>query len=413
MPAPSVRNQARRLLPPCEWPATIRREWDAAFGLRPRPRRRGEGGGLPRQQSMVRYQQSLSRYLGHLHCAGELQDGRSLLTYLRDQHLQPYFEVLLDQGARDYTIFGYFESLRTVAGRFYPKESLGHVMRIGGVPLRKLLNGEKRDIAPPRLEELIAWCKDMFTSGVDIKDPEERRLAVRDAAIGAVFTSVGPRRRSIALMDLGVHLVQRQEDAAWWVLLRPEDDKQDRPYAYKLDPWTWPIIERYLRTERTELLDGQTSNALWLGRRGDRLTPKAIWKNMRLRTEARFGRKYGTHVFRYSIASDGLAKGGKAAIEASIRLGHDSSEITTLYVHPSAITPVAERHSAAIDGRAEKGRIMASRLYGDWPTPEEEGQLPRRRRMRANRHEQLDMFSRLEPADSPAGASTTSNERAA
>ncbi len=111
------------------------------------------------------------------------------------------------------------------------------------VPIYRLLSMRRRDIEPPR-EELIAWCQDLYTEALEWDDGQSRWLQMRDAAQFSVLTELGPRLRSVRLMQVGVHLRHRPDGLGWCVSFGPAETKQNADYAANLEEWTWPIINR-------------------------------------------------------------------------------------------------------------------------------------------------------------------------
>ncbi len=114
-----------------------------------------------------------------------------------------------------------------------------------------------------------------------------------------------------------------------------------------------------MMVERAALLGDRQSTALSIARGGRQLCAKAIWHTVYHRSRKRFGRGYGVHIFRYSIATDGMRSGEAAFEDASPRLGHSSLNMSMRYVHPSAITEVSKRHTETIDDLTGEGPVDA------------------------------------------------------
>ena len=114
-----------------------------------------------------------------------------------------------------------------------------------------------------------------------------------------ILCEAGPRLRSITAMRAGIHLQQRGEE--WWLALEPQDTKTRRALREPLKPWLWPLIERYLTVERIELQGIGSQDALWINWVGEPLDERGVDKRVRWRSEKRFDKAFGPHMFRYSM----------------------------------------------------------------------------------------------------------------
>jgi integrase len=223
----------------------------------------------------------------------------------------------------------------------------------------------KRDIKPPELAELIAWSKDLYTSGLLLIGNVRRRIQIRDAVMFGVLCEAGPRLRSLTAMRVGVHLQQRGEE--WWLALEPEDTKTGEAYRGPLGSWLWPMIERYLMVERIELLEGHSSDALWINWNRTLLDERGVDKRVRWRSAKRFGKAFGPHMFRYSIATDAATNPGADPFGAPIRLGQADPNTTAGYTHPTAVAATARRHAVAIRAARRLTQKLAEWSYAPPP----------------------------------------------
>jgi integrase len=108
------------------------------------------------------------------------------------------------------------------------------------------------------------------------------------------------------------------------------------------------MIERYLTIERLELLGAGSQGALWINWGGEPLDERGVDKRVRWRSEKRFGKAFGPHMFRYSIATDAASKPDGDPFGAAARLGHADPNTTVGYTHGVAVAAMAKRHAAAI-----------------------------------------------------------------
>jgi integrase len=265
---------------------------------------------------------------------------------MEEENLAGFYQHLIDCGCSGHTIVNYFNHLRAALQRMHPGQSFKFITHPNGIPLRQKLDMTKRDIEPPPLDVLIEWVKDLYATGLLLTGNQRRRVQIRDAVMFGVLCEAGPRLRSVTAMLTGVHLQQRGEE--WWLALEPEDEKTGRALRQPLSPWLWPIIERYLTVERIELRGTGSTDALWINWGGEPLDERGVDKRVRWRSEKRFGKAFGPHMFRYSIATDAASKPGGDPFGAAARLGHVDPNTTIGYTHEVAVAAMAKRHAGAI-----------------------------------------------------------------
>jgi integrase len=356
-PAARIRLSLRYV----EWPVPVRQAWDRAYGKRDRPRRSSGGGRLPAAATIAKHQGSCERFLGHLKCIGRIDDSASLAELASEDNLDSFDQVLQLANRSGYTIAGYFADIRAALQRMHPGCSFKYVTCPGGIPMRRQMSMEKRDIVPPPLDELIAWSKELYNAGLLLKGHQRRRLQIRDAMMLGVLCEAGPRLRSLTEMTVGNSLQQRGQE--WWIAFEPSNTKQRRAYRARLEPWLWPMIARYLTVERVELLRGQQHDALWIDWSGTPLYEIGVAKRVRWRSKKQFGWEFGPHMFRYAIATDEARSRTGGPFQASTRLGHSDRETTVIYTHSSAVDGAATRHAAELRELRRQTEGLAERTY--------------------------------------------------
>jgi integrase len=366
MAAQKATDEDRRVLRLSAWPEIDQADWNRAFEQRGRPRRASEGGALPKPASIGMYQEACGRFLGYLQRQDRLDPVLPLADQVIEENLEEYYRHLLACGCAGYTILNYFNQLRLALERMHPGRRFKHITHPNGIPLRQRLDLTKRDIKPPELDELIAWAKELYASGLLLNGDQRRRVQIRDAVLFGVLCEAGPRLRSVTAMRAGVHLQQRGE--AWWLVLEPKDAKMGKALRVPLKPWVWPMIERYLTVERNELLRGRSHDALWIDWVGGKpLDERGVDKRVRWRSEKRFGTAFGPHMFRYSIATDAASKPDGDPFGGAARLGHADPNTTIGYTHGTVIAAMAKRHAGAIGEARRLTEALAARSYGPDP----------------------------------------------
>lgn len=154
-----------------------------------------------------------------------------------------------------------------------------------------------------------------------VAEPE----GLRDRAFLEMAYGTGMRRGELIKLNLNdVDLVQAL------VYVRFPKNTEDRilPLGYTVVHY----LERYLREARPELLSPLSSNALWLGRKGERLHPDEMGKRLlrRYRTKATLGFKVTLHQLRHTCATHLLQQGAPLP-DVQQLLGHRALRSTQIY----------------------------------------------------------------------------------
>jgi integrase/recombinase XerD len=96
-------------------------------------------------------------------------------------------------------------------------------------------------------------------------------------------------------------------------------------------------LQEYIFNQRNELLNNKKSEALLLGRRGERWSVHGMYSRLQLlksqtNNEALKQKSFGLHILRHSIATHLLQSGMKLEYISRF-LGHKSLETTQKYTH--------------------------------------------------------------------------------
>jgi integrase/recombinase XerD len=94
-------------------------------------------------------------------------------------------------------------------------------------------------------------------------------------------------------------------------------------------------LKRYIREERASLLKNKKSSAVFLNRRGDRISRVSVWKMIQhLVSQCDFHKTVSPHTFRHSFATHLLDNGADLRIVQEL-LGHSNIATTQIYTHLS------------------------------------------------------------------------------
>ena len=152
----------------------------------------------------------------------------------------------------------------------------------------------------------------------------DKPLGLRDRALFEIIYSSGLRISEAAGLDI------RDIDFSEGIArVRGKGDKE-RFAVFGPEAATW--LKRYLEKSRPTLADGTGhAAALFVGRRGKRLSRKGIWKNYS-RYAALAGTGSRVHTLRHSFAT-ALLQGGADLRTVQALLGHADLSTTQIYTH--------------------------------------------------------------------------------
>jgi integrase/recombinase XerD len=148
----------------------------------------------------------------------------------------------------------------------------------------------------------------------------------RDGLIIALLALIPLRRRAIAALRIGKHLVK--SGALWLLDIPAKDNKSKRPLEYEIPPGMSERIDLYLAQFRCCLPGAKAHDGLWASNKGRPMDDGTIYDMVRRRTRDAFGFPVNLHRFRaaagalWSIHDPANVRGVKDL------LGHASFDTT-------------------------------------------------------------------------------------
>lgn len=385
------RDPARRLVLKVEaWPAADREAWGRA--LAPGDLLDGDGPGpaagwsaAARRKRRVSY----GRWLGFLARTGRLgPDGGAAghagpagpagpAGRATREHLAAYLGALTADCA-PVTAWSYVADLAAVLGALDPGGDRGRVRRLAArlrARMRPSVDRARLVVPPARLyREGIAMMAEAGEAeesptpaagpGAGRRRGANRTLArevlYRDGLLVALLAACPLRRRSLAALEAGRHLV-RHADGRHRLRLGPADTKDgaalDAPLPVSLAPW----LDRYLAEVRPRLLGGRAGTALWISRDGTAMTVNSLSRRVEAATGRRLGRRMGPHLFRHCAATGLALEAPDLAREIPALLGHRRPATGERYYNLAGAAEAAGEYQARLAAlrrrlRAEAGR---------------------------------------------------------
>ncbi|HEY2775584.1 MAG TPA: site-specific tyrosine recombinase XerD [Candidatus Binatia bacterium] len=209
-----------------------------------------------------------------------------------------------------------------------------HLVREGRLatsPVRDLKAGRRSRPLPKFLsvDEVVTL---LAAAGAD------DALAARDRAMLELIYGCGLRvSEAVELAASGLHL-----DRGYLTVIGKGSKERAVPIGSKADQ----ALRDYLAGPRAILDPGGRSRALFLGRRGRKLTRQGFWKRLRtLAVRAGLDAHLSPHVLRHSFATH-LVEGGADLRSVQMMLGHADITTTQIYTHVATgrLAEVHRRH---------------------------------------------------------------------
>ena len=161
-----------------------------------------------------------------------------------------------------------------------------------------------------------------FIGGVDITKPE----GLRDRAVFELIYSCGLRVSELSGLDVGS--VYYEEG-----LLRVFG-KGSKERLVPIGQRALSYLQSYLQDSRPTLVrKDKRTNALFLNFRGERLSRKGIWRNLKITAKlVGIEKDFTVHTLRHSFATH-LIQNGADLLAIQMLLGHASINTTEIYTH--------------------------------------------------------------------------------
>jgi integrase len=145
-------------------------------------------------------------------------------------------------------------------------------------------------------------------------------LAYRDGLLIAIEVATLLRRRNLAQMMIGQHLIQI--GTGWRISFQGSETKGKQAFDAPLPTELTPYIEFYLSSVRGVFPETGQHQAVWASVKGGALREGAIYDLVCARTRAEFGRATNPHMFRDAAATSLSIHAPQGALAAADLLGH-------------------------------------------------------------------------------------------
>jgi integrase/recombinase XerD len=151
----------------------------------------------------------------------------------------------------------------------------------------------------------------------------------RDGLIIALLAAVPLRRRTLAALRLGLHLVKSGD--AWALDIPAHDTKAGQALEFPLSAALSGRIDVYLKDFRKRIPGAQSHDGLWASNKGQPMDDGAIYDMVRQRTREAFGFAVNLHRFRHAAATFWSVQDPSTVRGAKDLLGHASFDETDMH----------------------------------------------------------------------------------
>ncbi len=249
----------------------------------------------------------------------------------------------------DTTVAGYLNGLRLALCAIAPERDWSWVARA----VRRL---RRRRSNPAKKRARMRPVREIWDLGVALmtkaetevaEGPEVRAILYRDGLLIALLAARPKlRMKNLCEIEIGQHLVHSGE--VYWLVFGPDETKTRAPIEEPVPTELVSWLDTYLEKHRLALLQGGTTNRLWVSRLGTPLRPFSIYDRIVKRTNRAFGAPINPHLVRDCAVTSTVIKDPKHARIASAIVGHADPRTTEKYYNQAQMIEASRAHAATM-----------------------------------------------------------------
>ena len=162
----------------------------------------------------------------------------------------------------------------------------------------------------------------------------------------AILAARPVRLKNLTAMIIGQNLIRI--DNLYWLVFEAGEVKNHRHIEVPIPEVLASCIDDYLANHRPRLLQGKESERFWISRFGGELTCNSIRRQIKLHTEAAFGKAIYPHLFRDCAATSiAIHDPEHVWITANI-LGHNTLATSQKYYDQSRMLEAGRHYQSTI-----------------------------------------------------------------
>jgi integrase/recombinase XerD len=337
----------RRSLPFDAWPEADRRLWRSIIRTGDILDGAGPGAGWS-PVTKINTRKAYGYWLQWLKTNGYLDAEDDPLDRLTPEHIKAYLASRGDEIA-SLTAFTYILELLRLAQAAEAKRDWGWL---------KAIKNRLWARATPHRDKTSAIrpSSDLFELGLDLMDraaglrcrynPYAAEVQYRDGLIIALLAARPVRLKNLAAITVGRHLVRIDGD--YWLIFPAIEVKNGKAIEVSVPQALTCYIDVYLEWHRRRLLQGKTSQRLWVSRYGTPMAHNSIRGQIKARTEAAFGTALTPHLFRDCAATSIAIEDPDHVRMATAILGHYRSATTERYYNQARMLSAGRVHNTNV-----------------------------------------------------------------
>jgi integrase len=320
-------KRVRLYLPYADWPNEDRTKWEAAFKVGTKLFEDSGSAAHLAERTRLQLQYTYGKFLFFLaaHHPGLL--ARPPAERVNRTSIEGFVKSQ-PKSCGGITIGVYLYHLWLALRYICPSDDWSWLLSI-----RKLITAQAK--RKPEKHHLVT-SETLYALGIELMDgvitsgkPASRRTmqtAYRDGLIVALLALIPLRRRTLAALRIGKHLVQSGD--LWALDIPAEDTKTRRPLEFPISEELSGRIGLYLKQFRCRIRGAGTHDCLWASSRGRPMHDGAINNMVRRRTHKALGFPVNLHRFRQAAATLWSSRDPVNVRGAKDLLGHASFTTT-------------------------------------------------------------------------------------
>jgi site-specific recombinase XerD len=336
-----------RSMPFLQWPTVDQHEWLKALEAGDVFGTAGGGahwGAVTRRSNQAAY----GRWLSFLTFNGSLSCQEVPAERITRERTGAYVEALQARGLAIMSVWSYLSTLRNIAYAFAPEEDWSW--------LNEIVNRLHRLIIPADLTPLLRPVDELFDASIRLMQMSESMVPhrqfqnhvwYRNGLMLCFLTVTLLRLKNLADLRLGAHLI-RQPDG-YLVVVPGLEVKNRQPIEIPLPDVLAMHIDRYLKDHRDALLQGKTSDALWITQYGEAMTASGVARQIKKTCKRMVDSPLSCHRVRHSAATTIATVAPEHARIIRPLLAHTTSTTSEKYYNKAKMTDAGRRYTASLE----------------------------------------------------------------
>ena len=257
------------------------------------------------------YNGDLNQFISHIKSIRTSGNTHAINDFIHDEMLAKYFQILREKGY----------SLSTIARKTASVKSFIKYL----VEMGKIKNDLAPNLSSPKVSKLVPKALTISEVRLFLAEPNKLNTieSKRDRAMLELIYATGLRASELMALNT------RDIDLECRNIICRKDNNQERIVA--IDSYILKIIEEYMNDSRLKLLNNPNKTALFLNRRGERLTRQGFWQIIQgYAKKVGLGKKVTPRSLRHSFAVHKLKSGADLKTMQEL-LGHAHMSTTKIY----------------------------------------------------------------------------------